>query len=197
MTEDIQVLEGLEPIRLRPEMYVGKISEDTLTCLVEEVMCVALDQATRGETSFIEVRSIGGGMSIYNDGVFPIQHRDGAPHFDYLTRLYACRAAKRGESKSFCNHGLAVVNALSEEFSIGTRTVDKTTYSQRFKKGKELEPVHVFQGGVDIAPYTRIRFNPDLEIFSGLRFNIEKIRERCHDFMAEIPKLRITVYSGG
>ena len=182
--KDIQVLEGLEPVRKRPGMYIGGTGTPGLHHLLWEIVDNAVDEATNGYASQIDVRLHKDGQSITvsDDGRgIPVDmHPDkGIPALEViLTTLHA--GGKFDGSNYITSGGLhgvgaSVVNALSEEM-IATVKRDKKEYEQRFQRGTPVTELTVTNDSTR-GTGTTIFFRPDAEIFETVDFDALQIRE--------------------
>ncbi|MDG2321623.1 MAG: DNA topoisomerase IV subunit B [Rhodospirillaceae bacterium] len=170
--QDIEVLEGLEPVRRRPGMYIGGTDEKALHHLVAEVLDNSMDEAVAGHASIIEVhlgknnevtvRDNGRGIPIDPHPKFP---KKSALEVIMTTLHSGGKFSGRAYKTSGGLHGVgvSVVNALSEELVVEVSR-DKALWTQRFSRGdvksklKKSKPVANRRG-------TRIVFRPDPEIF--------------------------------
>lgn len=172
--KDIEVLEGLEPVRKRPGMYIGGTDEKALHHLVAEILDNAMDEAVAGHASFIDLDlTVDGFVSIRDNGRgIPVD-----PHPKYpdksaleviLTTLHS--GGKFGGDAYKVSGGLhgvgsSVVNALSDSMVVEVAR-DRTLYRQSFSRGiaqgklENLGPINNRRG-------TLVRFRPDPEIFGA------------------------------
>ena len=173
--EQIQVLEGLEPVRKRPGMYIGSTGPRGLHHLVYEVVDNSVDEALAGHCDHIEIVLKGDGSALISDngrGIpTDIHPRTGKSALEtVLTVLHAGGKFGSGGYKvsgGLHGVGISVVNALSEWVNV-TVFRDGNEFNQRFEKGisrgelqskkQQLKP---FQKG------TTICFKPDSSIFTG------------------------------
>jgi topoisomerase-4 subunit B len=170
--KDIQVLEGLEPVRLRPGMYIGGTDDRALHHLFAEVIDNSMDEAVAGHATRIEVElEADGFLSISDNGRgIPVD-----PHPKYpkksaleviMTELHSGgKFSSKAYETSGGLHGVgvSVVNALSDHLEVEVAR-NKTLYRMRFAKGVpqgKLEKV----GSVNNRRGTKVRFHPDPEIF--------------------------------
>ena len=170
--KDIQVLEGLEPVRLRPGMYIGGTDDRALHHLFAEVIDNSMDEAVAGHASRIEVvLDADGYLSVSDNGRgIPI-----GPHPKYpeksaleviMTELHSGgKFSSKAYETSGGLHGVgvSVVNALADHL-VAEVARDKTLYRQEFRRGVpegKLKKV----GSVQNRRGTTIRFHPDAEIF--------------------------------
>ena len=168
----IEVLEGLEPVRRRPGMYIGGTDETALHHLFAEVIDNSMDEAVAGHATFIEVHlDAEGWLTVTDNGRgIPID-----PHPKYpkksaleviMTVLHAGGKFDSGAyqtSGGLHGVGISVVNALSERLEVEVAR-GQMLYRQVFEQGhvkSKLETV----GKVLNRRGTRVRFKPDAEIF--------------------------------
>lgn len=169
---DIEVLEGLEPVRRRPGMYIGGTDEKALHHLFAEVIDNAMDEAVAGHANFISVEMEPDGYVVVTDNGrgIPIDPHPKFPDKSALeVILTTLHSGGKFGSKAYATSGglhgvgVSVVNALSEHLEIEVAR-GQQLYRQSFSRGNpasELEnvgPVHNRRG-------TRVRFRPDPLIF--------------------------------
>jgi topoisomerase-4 subunit B len=169
---DIEVLEGLEPVRRRPGMYIGGTDEKALHHLFAEVIDNAMDEALEGHATFIEVAMEADGfVSITDNGRgIPV---DPHPKFKSKSALEiimcTLHAGGKFDSKVYGTSGglhgvgVSVANALSQRLEVEVAR-EQTLYRMVFERGKpkgRLERV----GRVPNRRGTKVRFKPDPEIF--------------------------------
>jgi len=173
--DQIQVLEGLEPVRKRPGMYIGSTGPRGLHHLVYEVVDNSVDEALAGHCDHIEIvlRADGSALISDNGRGIPtdIHPRTGKSALEtVLTVLHAGGKFGSGGYKvsgGLHGVGISVVNALSEWVNV-TVYRDGSEFNQRFEKGVskgELETKK--QTGKSSKKGTTICFKPDKTIFSG------------------------------
>src|SRR5438067_2333312 len=186
--KDITVLEGLEPVRLRPGMYIGSTGQRGLHHLVYEVVDNSVDEALAGRNDRIEVtlhpdhsvtvRDWGSGIPV---DVMPEQ---GLPAMTVvLTKLHAGgKFGGEGYKVSGGLHGvgISVVNALSERFVAEVRR-DGRLYRQEFVRGVPLADMEVAGEAADGETGTTISFLPDAEIFEELEIEAGIITQRLRE----------------
>lgn len=181
--EHIEVLEGLEPVRRRPGMYIGGTDERALHHLFAEVIDNSMDEAVAGHASWIEVNlSADGWLSVADNGRgIPVdphpKHKDKSALEVIMTTLHA---GGKFDSKVYETSGglhgvgVSVVNALSEELVVEVARARKL-YRQTFRRGLPqggLETV----GDVQNRRGTLVRFRPDPEIFGkGAAFKAARL----------------------
>ncbi len=175
--KDIEVLEGLEPVRRRPGMYVGGTDERGLHHLAAEVLDNAMDEAVAGHATRIDIElAIGDWVTVRDNGRgIPI---DPHPRFPdksalevILTTLHA--GGKFGgtayrTSGGLHGVGVSVVNALSDALEVEVAR-DRRLWQQSFSRGIPATGL-LDRGPVSNRRGTSVRFHPDPEIFGGLGF---------------------------
>ncbi|MCZ8123025.1 MAG: DNA topoisomerase IV subunit B [Magnetospirillum sp.] len=170
--KDIEVLEGLEPVRRRPGMYIGGTDERALHHLIADVLDNAMDEAVAGHADWIEVElEEGDWMTIRDNGRgIPV---DPHPRFPkksalevILTTLHSGgKFSNKAYSTSGGLHGVgvSVVNALSDGFEVEVAR-DKTIWAQSYSRGVPKGPLKKV-GTTNNRRGTTVRFHPDPEIF--------------------------------
>ena len=186
--KDITVLEGLEPVRLRPGMYIGSTGQRGLHHLLYEAVDNSVDEALAGRNDRIEVtlhpdhsvtvRDWGSGIPV---DVMPDQ---GLPAMTVvLTKLHAGgKFGGEGYKVSGGLHGvgISVVNALSERFVAEVRR-DGRLYRQEFVRGVPLADMEVAGEAADGETGTTISFLPDAEIFEELEIEAGIVTQRLRE----------------
>jgi len=168
----IEVLEGLEPVRRRPGMYVGGTDERALHHLAAEVLDNAMDEAVAGHATRIEVTlDAGNRLTIVDNGRgMPVDPHPRFPDKSALEVILSMlhsggKFAGKAYATSGGLHGVgvSVVNALSAETVVEVAR-DRQLYRQRFSRGQTLGPLeHV--GAAPNRRGTSVSFVPDPEIF--------------------------------
>ena len=182
--KDITVLEGLEPVRKRPGMYIGGVGATGLHHLVWEVLDNSIDEAMNGYASHIVVtlHKDGSSMTITDDGrgipvdVHPKTKKSALEVI--FTVLHAGGKFEAGNYKTAGGlHGVgaSVVNALSREL-VATVKRDGQQYEMRFKQGKPTAGLKKL--GAARGTGTTVFFRPDPTIFPKIDFDAAIIRER-------------------
>src|SRR5208282_2408224 len=176
--KDIEVLEGLEPVRRRPGMYIGGTDEKAMHHLVAEVLDNAMDEAVAGHATWIEVQLDGDGTAHVRDNGRGIPV-DPHPKFKNKSALEVIMTTLHSGGKfsgkaydtSGGLHGVgsSVVNALSEVMEVEVAR-DRTLYKQSFARGKPQTKL-VNAGPVHNRRGTSIRFKPDPQIFGTHHFS--------------------------
>jgi len=178
----IEVLEGLEPVRRRPGMYIGGTDEAGLHHLFAEVIDNAMDEAVAGHATFIDVSlDEGGACSVTDNGRgIPIDPHPKFPDRSALevimTTLHAGGKFDSGAyqtSGGLHGVGISVVNALSERLDVEVAR-GQTLYRQSFERGLPVGSLETV-GRVANRRGTKVRFKPDPEIF-GAEARLEPAR---------------------
>src|SRR5271169_375842 len=175
---DIEVLEGLEPVRRRPGMYIGGTDEKALHHLFAEVIDNSMDEALAGHASFIEVElSADGFLTVTDNGRgIPVDPHPKFPKKSAL-EVIMCTLHSGGKfdskvyetSGGLHGVGVSVVNALSSRLEVEVARGQKL-YRQVFERGHALGPLEKL-GRVPNRRGTRVRFRPDEQIFGkGVEF---------------------------
>ena len=170
--KDIEVLEGLEPVRRRPGMYIGGTDDRALHHLVAEVLDNAMDEAVAGHASWIELELTADGTAIVRDNGrgIPVDPHPKFPDKSalevILTTLHS--GGKFGGdaykvSGGLHGVGVSVVNALSDRLVVEVAR-DRTLYRQSFARGLPLGPLETV-GPVQNRRGTSVLFHPDAQIF--------------------------------
>ncbi|MCK5748335.1 MAG: DNA topoisomerase IV subunit B, partial [Oricola sp.] len=170
--KDIEVLEGLEPVRHRPGMYIGGTDDKALHHLFAEVIDNSMDEAVAGHATFIEVSlDAQGYVTVTDNGRgIPVdphpKHKDKSALEVILTTLHA---GGKFDSKVYETSGglhgvgVSVVNALSDDLEVEVAR-NRRLYRQRFSRGQPLGGLEEL-GEVANRRGTRTRFHPDPDIF--------------------------------
>jgi topoisomerase-4 subunit B len=168
---DIEVLEGLEPVRRRPGMYVGGTDERALHHLVAEVLDNAMDEAVAGHASRIEVHLAAGDIVTISDNGrgIPI---DPHPKFKNKSALEVIMTTLHSGGKfsgksyetagGLHGVGISVVNALSDALTVEVAR-DRKLWIQEYSRG--AAKTRLKSGGGVNRRGTTVRFHPDPEIF--------------------------------
>lgn len=200
--KDIQVLEGLEPVRKRPSMYIGDPDKKGLHHLVWEIVDNAVDEYLNGyaDTITVTLHKNGDAVTITDNGRgIPV---DMHPKFKKpALELILCTlhsGAKFGEGGNYIHsgglHGVgsSVVNALSKKL-VATIRRDGHEWTQTFKRGvpaSKLEKVGAFRGHGTI-----ISFEPDPDIFKTTHFDPDWISSHLEDMSFIHQGLKITLHN--
>jgi len=172
--KDIEVLEGLEPVRRRPGMYIGGTDERALHHLVAEVLDNAMDEAVAGHASRIEIELAADGTCAVRDngrGIPVDPHPKYKPKSALEVIMTMLHSGGKFSDKNYQTAGglhgvgVSVTNALSDKMVVEVAR-DRRLYSQAYSRGKpttklkDLGPVQNRRG-------TTVRFHPDAEIFGA------------------------------
>src|SRR5438552_3341022 len=204
--KDITVLEGLEPVRLRPGMYIGSTGPRGLHHLVYEVVDNSVDEALAGRNDKVEVtlhpdnsvtvRDYGSGIPV------DVMEDQGMSALTVvLTKLHA--GGKFGGddaaykvSGGLHGVGISVVNALSERLTAEVRR-DGKLYRQEFARGEPTTDLEVVGKATDTG--TTIAFLPDAEIFEEVDWSYETLSQRLREtaFLTRGLRIRLTYERAG
>ncbi len=175
--KDIEVLEGLEPVRRRPGMYIGGTDEAALHHLAAEVLDNSMDEAVAGHAQRISIElNADGSIAVEDNGRgVPV---DPHPKFKNKSALEVILTTLHSGGKfsdkvyhtagGLHGVGISVVNALSEWLEIEVAR-DKELWQQRYSRGKSKSKLKK-AGSVNNRRGTRVAFLPDAEIFGSLKF---------------------------
>ncbi|MCF4129147.1 DNA topoisomerase IV subunit B [Methylobacterium sp. SyP6R] len=178
----IEVLEGLEPVRRRPGMYIGGTDEKALHHLFAEVIDNSMDEAVAGHASFIEVELEESGCLVVTDNGrgIPIDPHPKFPGKSALEVIMTTlHAGGKFDSKVYETSGglhgvgISVVNALSDVLEVEVAR-NQTLYRQTFSRGHAQGPIETI-GRVQNRRGTKVRFHPDAEIFGEHRFDPRRL----------------------
>ncbi|MES2750567.1 MAG: DNA topoisomerase IV subunit B, partial [Pseudomonadota bacterium] len=171
---DIEVLEGLEPVRRRPGMYIGGTDEKALHHLFAEVIDNSMDEALAGHASFIEVHlGADGYLTVVDNGRgIPVDPHPKYPKKSALEVIMCTlHAGGKFDSKVYETSGglhgvgVSVVNALSSKLEVEVARSQKL-YKMTFERGKPKGKLEEL-GKVNNRRGTSIRFKPDADIFGA------------------------------
>ena len=169
---DIEVLEGLEPVRRRPGMYVGGTDERAFHHLAAEVLDNAMDEAVAGHASRIEMTlEPGNRLTITDNGRgIPVDPHPKFPDKSALEVIMSTlHSGGKFEGKAYATSGglhgvgVSVVNALSSDTVVEVAR-NKELFRQRFSRGITMGPLEPL-GTVNNRRGTSVAFTPDTEIF--------------------------------
>ena len=195
---DIKVLEGLEPVRVRPGMYIGSTDVKGLHHLVTEVVDNSIDEALAGYCTHIEVfiRPDGSVRVRDNGRGIPtgiIEKENKSAVEVVLTKLHAGGKFGGGGYKisgGLHGVGVSVVNALSEWLEV-TVFQNGNVYWQHYEKGIPSEELKII--GTTEESGTQVDFFPDAEIFETVEFNYEIMKSRLRELAYLNKGLKITL----
>ena len=184
--KDIEVLEGLEPVRRRPGMYIGGTDETALHHLAAELLDNAMDEAVAGHASFIEVTlEPDNWLTVRDNGRgIPV---DPHPKFKNLSALEVIFTTLHSGGKfggkvyatSGGLHGVgsSVVNALSATMQVEVAR-DRVLWKQSYARGKPTTKL-VNAGPVHNRRGTSVRFKPDPTVFGAVAFSPARLYRLC------------------
>ncbi|WP_375451016.1 DNA topoisomerase IV subunit B [uncultured Devosia sp.] len=220
---DIEVLEGLEPVRRRPGMYIGGTDVNALHHLFAEVIDNSMDEAIAGHASRIEVHlGADGYITVTDNGRgIPVENHPKYPGRSTLEIVHTVlHAGGKFDSKAYETSGglhgvgISVVNALSDDMVVEVAR-EQQLYKLQFSRGKPVGDIQAL-GRVNNRRGTTTRFHPDPQIFgdiakfSALRlfrmtrakaylFGGVELRWSCDEALAsdECPARAVFHYPGG
>ncbi|MDY6964484.1 MAG: DNA topoisomerase (ATP-hydrolyzing) subunit B [Halobacteriota archaeon] len=196
--KDIQVLEGLTPVRKRPSMYIGDTSVGGLHHLVYEVVDNSIDEALAGFCDTIEV-------IVHNDDSVTVRDNGrGIPidtHEKYgvsalevvMTKLHAGGKFDHASYKvsgGLHGVGVSVVNALSEWLVVEVCR-DGKRYKQEYRKGIPTSELALI--GESESSGTKVTFKPDDSIFQVMDFNFDTLSNRLRELAFLNRGLKISI----
>ena len=178
--KDIYVLEGLEPVRKRPGMYIGSTGVDGLHHLVWEVLNNSVDEAIAGYAKNIEVILLSENkVKVIDDGRgIPVETHKQTKKSALETVMTTLHAGGKfgGESYKISGGlhgvGVSVVNALSKWLKVEVCR-DGATWTQEYERGKPTTKVK--KTGTCKKTGTTVTFDPDPEVFEKIEFDTNKI----------------------
>ncbi|HET6607845.1 MAG TPA: DNA topoisomerase IV subunit B [Rhodopila sp.] len=184
--KDIEVLEGLEPVRKRPGMYIGGTDEAALHHLAAEILDNAMDEAVAGHATFID-------MALEADNFITIRDNgrgipvDPHPKYKNISALEVIfttlHSGGKFGGKAYATsgglHGVgsSVVNALAELMQVEVAR-DRVLWKQSYARGKPTTKL-INAGSVQNRRGTSIRFKPDPEIFGTHAFSPVRLYRLC------------------
>jgi len=179
----IEVLEGLEPVRRRPGMYIGGTDEKALHHLFAEAIDNSMDEALAGHASFIEVDLAADGyLTVTDNGRgIPIDPHPKFPKKSALEVIMCTlHAGGKFDSEVYATSGglhgvgISVVNALSERLEVEVARGGQL-YRQVYQRGKPKSGLEKL-GKIANRRGTKVRFKPDAEIFGPkVKFNPQRL----------------------
>ena len=184
----IEVLEGLEGVRIRPAMYIGSTDTHGLHHLVYEVVDNSIDEAMAGYCKKVMVSiNKDGSVTVKDDGRgIPVDKHSkyDLPAVEIvMTRLHAGGKFKKDAYKvsgGLHGVGVSVVNALSEWLEVEIFKKGKV-YKQRYERGKTQTPLEVIGDCDGDRTGTTINFKPDPKIFTSLDYKFDVLSHRLRE----------------
>ena len=179
---DIEVLEGLEPVRRRPGMYVGGTDERAFHHLASEVLDNAMDEAVAGHANRIEMMLEPGNRLIITDNGrgIPVDPHPKFPDKSALEVIMSTlHSGGKFQGKAYATSGglhgvgVSVVNALSSQTIVEVAR-NKLLYRQSFSRGITMGPLEQL-GPTQNRRGTSVEFVPDTEIFGDMHFKPAKL----------------------
>ncbi len=194
----IDVLEGLEPVRLRPSMYIGNVDLAGLHHLVYEVVDNSIDEAMAGYCNTINVTvHSDNSVSVVDDGrgiPVGIHKTENIPAVEVvLTKLHAGGKFDHNSYKvsgGLHGVGVSVVNALSAFLEVEVY-FKQNVYYQTFEKGVKTSDLKII--GKTKRSGTKIHFTPDPEIFNTVEFDYDVLVRRMRELAFLNKGIRITI----
>lgn len=182
----IQVLEGLDPVRKRPGMYIGSTGPRGLHHLVYEVVDNSIDEALAGRCDTISIKiSDGNIVSVSDNGIgIPVEVHPKTGKSTLETVLTVLHAGGKFDNDAYKvsgglhGVGVSVVNALSESLQAIVKRNGKI-YSQKFERGVPITELEVT--GETSETGTEIIFKPDDTIFEEINFRYETLEHRLRE----------------
>jgi DNA gyrase subunit B len=186
LSDQIQVLEGLQAVRKRPAMYIGSVDERGLHHLVHEVVDNSIDEAMAGFCKNIQVTlNPDGSVTVADDGrgiPVEIHPKYGVPGVELVTSRMHSGAKFEHKmyhvSGGLHGVGLSVVNSLSEWFEVRVH-LDGKEYRIRYARGQKAEDLKVT--GAAEGTGTIITFKPDSQIFEAIGFDYDTLAARLRE----------------
>ena len=184
--KDIEVLEGLEPVRRRPGMYIGGTDEGALHHLASEIIDNAMDEAVAGHADRIDVTlEAGNWLTVRDNGRgIPVDPHPKFPKLSALEVIFTTlHSGGKFSGKAYATsgglHGVgsSVVNALASTMAVEVAR-ERVLWAQDFSRGKPVTPLRNL-GPVQNRRGTQIRFQPDTEIFGALGFSAARLYRFC------------------
>jgi DNA gyrase subunit B len=196
--EDIEVLEGLDPVRKRPGMYIGTTGQEGLHHLITEVFDNARDEAMADFADRIEVALLpDGSVRVVDNGRgIPVdEHADtGVSALEVIMTTLHAGGKFDGEgyqvSGGLHGVGVSVVNALSESAEVIVHR-DGGKYVQKYERGETEAKVKKVDSSNKTG--TIVRFKPDDEIFESTEFDWQHVISYMRQQAYLVPGLRVTV----
>ena len=194
----IDVLEGLEPVRLRPSMYIGNVDVAGLHHLVYEVVDNSIDEAMAGFCKNINITvHSDNSISVEDDGrgiPVGIHKTEKVPAVEVvLTKLHAGGKFDNDSynvSGGLHGVGVSVVNALSAFLEVEVYS-DKKVYYQTYERG--IKTSELKEIGKTRKKGTKIHFIPDEDIFNNVDFNYDLLNRSLRELAFLNKGIKITI----
>lgn len=203
--DSIKVLEGLEPVRKRPAMYIGTTSiEGVYHCLINEIVDNSIDEALAGFATRVDViLGDDGYMTVIDDGrgiPAEIHPQKGISTLELILTTLHAGGKFEADAYKFSGglHGVGAscVNALSEHLIAEVKR-DGKIYRQEYNIGVPLYPVKevtTSELGITSETGTAIKFKPDITIFTqGIDLSLKTVMKKIKDRAYLIPKIFFTI----
>ena len=181
----IQVLEGLEAVRMRPGMYIGSTSERGLHHLVYEVVDNSIDEALAGYCTDVDVIIHEDNSITVTDngrGIPVDMHESGKPALEVVLTVLHAGGKFGGDgykvSGGLHGVGVSVVNALSESMEVKVRR-DGKVHRMTFERGVTTSSMEVI--GTTEESGTQVHFMPDKQIFSVTTYSFDTLKHRLRE----------------
>ncbi len=210
--QNITILEGLEPVRKRPGMYIGSTDTRGLHHLLAEIVDNSLDEAIAGYANDVYVRILSdGGVLVSDDGRgIPVDIHPKVKKSALEVTMTSLHAGGKFDAKAYKAsgglHGIgaAAVNALSVDMRVEVRR-DGQIYYQRYKIGKPYDDVKTLDTEEikeslskkyfpNVNTGTTTYFKPDPKIFSTVEFNYTKIKNTLRERAYLMAGIKIHLY---
>ncbi len=196
--KDIYVLEGLEPVRKRPGMYIGSTGPDGLHHLIWECVDNSLDEAMAGYAKNIEIRLMANNrVSVKDDGRgIPVETHPQTKKSALETVMTTLHAGGKfgGQSYKIAGGlhgvGVSVVNALSKWMRAEVCRNGKI-WVQEYERGKAITKVKAV--GKCFATGTTVLFEPDPQIFAEIKFDLKRIIDHLREQAYLTPRTHISI----
>ncbi|MCA9554704.1 MAG: hypothetical protein KC933_32035 [Myxococcales bacterium] len=193
----LEVLEGLEPIRIRPAMYVGPLDAPDLPVrLLRQALCHAVDCALDGACTHLRISASGRTAQVSYDAGIPLElhPRHGHPvALLFLTLHAGCRNLKKHieVGDELCDLGLAVLTALSADLRVRTVHSGKTA-TYHFSRGKEVAEAKITACDEADSTAMSIALDPDI-LGDNVVFEPGLVRAAAELVQARLPALAVQV----
>jgi DNA gyrase subunit B len=178
----IRVLEGVEPIRMRPGMYIGNVHDGSgLHQLVRELVDEALAHHRQGRCHRVSV-------TVRRSGAVTVEHDGPGDEISVLEMRATSLRRDRVVNSLHCDNALGCVNALSEDCFVEVHR-GGAAYGQQYQRGRSVTPVMSFGAAGDTG--LRVTFRPDPLIFDSVTFDRRRLDAMLRALAFTHPHLRI------